>query len=600
MKSMRVTDYIAERLYQEGVKDVFMVTGGGMMFLSDGVMQHPHLNVICNHHEQASAMAAVAYGKYTENLGVCYISTGCGATNTITGLLNAWQDNVPVIFISGQVKKKETVRNSGLKLRQIGTQEADIIAIVESISKYSVMVNDPQEIAYHLEKALYLAKSGRHGPVWLDIPMDVQSAMLDETKLKKFNPKEIKKEYKEIPTKGELQSFAKLLKNAKRPVIIAGQGIRLSKAIPEFRKFIDTYKIPVVSPYLGVSTMPSAHPQYIGVIGIKGSRAGNLAVANSDLVISMGSRLSVTAIGYEYEMFAREAKKVVIDIDPIEHQKKTIKVDLFVNADIKAFLKHVTLPKLSIEASWRSICEGWKKKYPVCLPEYSKNKKGISLYYFVDTLSKIMKDDAVVLSDAGSAFYVSSQAVNIKGNQRYITTGGQAEMGYTIPASIGACVARGNKEVLGITGDGSFQMNIQELQTIAHNKLPVKIFVWNNNGYLSIRATQNKFFNGRLIGTDKSSGISFPEVKKIAYAYDIKYFKLAKSATLKEDLKEVLAYKGPVVCEVMCLENDLVIPTASSKRRDDGSMVSKPLEDMFPFLNRKEFLGNMIVKPLEE
>ncbi len=600
MKSMRVTDYIAERLYQEGVRDVFMVTGGGMMFLSDGVMQHPHLNVICNHHEQASAMASVAYAKYTENLGVCYISTGCGATNTITGLLNAWQDNVPVVFISGQVKKKETVRNSGLKLRQIGTQEADIISIVESISKYSVMVNDPQEIAYHVEKALYLAKSGRHGPVWLDIPMDVQSAMIDVKKLKKFNPSELKKEYKEVPNKKELDAVASLLKKAKRPVIIAGQGIRLAKALPEFRKFIDTYKIPVVSPYLGVSTMPTDHPSYIGVIGIKGSRAGNLAVANADLVISMGSRLSVTAIGYEYEMFAREAKKVVIDIDPVEHQKKTIKVDLFVNADMKEFLKRFSPKGLVVPASWTSICEGWKKKYPVCLPEYAHNKKGISLYYFMDTLSKMMKDDAVVLSDAGSAFYVSSQAVNIKGNQRYITTGGQAEMGYTLPASIGACVARGNKEVLGITGDGSFQMNIQELQTIAHNKLPVKTFVWNNNGYLSIRATQNKFFNGRLIGTDKSSGLSFPEIKKIAYAYDIKYFKLAKSATLKDDLKKVLAYKGPAVVEVMCLENDLVIPTASSKRRDDGTMVSKPLEDMFPFLDRKEFLGNMIVKPLEE
>ncbi len=596
---MRVADYVAERLYQEGVKDVFMVTGGGMMFLSDGVTQHPHLNVICNHHEQASAMAAVAYAKYTENLGACFISTGCGATNTITGLLNAWQDNVPVVFISGQVKKKETVRNSGLALRQIGTQEADIIKIVESISKYSVMVNEPNEIAYHVEKALYLAKSGRHGPVWLDIPMDVQSAVIDVTKLKKFDPKEFKQTYKEIPTKSELQAVAKLLKDAKRPVIIAGQGVRLAKAIPEFRKFIDTYKIPVVSPYLGVSTMPTADPLYIGVIGIKGSRAGNLAVANADLVISMGSRLSVTAIGYEYEMFAREAKKVVIDIDPVEHQKKTIKLDLFVNADIKHFLELFSPKGLSIDSNWASVCLGWKKKYPVCLPQYAQNKKGISLYYFVETLTRNMKKDAVVLSDAGSAFYVTTQGINIRDSQRYITTGGQAEMGYTLPASIGACVARGKKEVLGITGDGSFQMNIQELQTIAHNKLPVKLFVWNNNGYLSIRATQNKFFNGRLIGTDDTSGLSFPDIKKIAFAYDIKYFKLSKSASLKEDLKKVLAYPGPVVCEVMCLENDAVIPTASSFKRDDGVMVSKPLEDMFPFLEREEFLANMIVKPLD-
>lgn len=597
---MRVTDYIAEYLYQQGVKDVFMVTGGGMMFLSDGIASHPHIKPVCNHHEQASGMAAVAYSKYTGNLGVAYVSTGCGATNTITGLLNAWQDSVPTLFISGQVKKKETVRNSGLKLRQIGTQEADIISIVESISKYSVMINDPYEIAYHLEKAIYLAKTGRPGPVWLDIPMDVQGAEIDVKKLKKFIPEDVEKEYKEKPTLKELEDVSKLLSTAKRPVIIAGQGIRLAKALPEFRAFIEKYKIPVVAPYLGVSNLPTANPLYVGVIGIKGSRAGNLAMQNADLIISMGSRLSVTAIGYEYQMFAREAKKIVIDIDPIEHQKKTISIDLFINADIRQFLKSFKPTILSDIKEWRNTCLKWKNKYPVCLPEYKNYKKGISLYYFVDVLTKKMKPDAVVLSDAGSAFYVTTQAINLKGDQKYITTGGQAEMGYTLPASIGASVAKGRKEVLGITGDGSFQMNIQELQTIVHYKLPIKIFVWNNNGYLSMRTTQTKFFNGRLIGADPSSGVSLPDTKKIANAYGIKYFKLANSKTLEKDIQKVLAYKGAVVCEVMCLADDRVIPTASSLRRDDGTMVSKPLEDMFPFLDREEFTKNMIVKPLEE
>jgi acetolactate synthase I/II/III large subunit len=597
---MRVADYIADTIYKEGVKDIFMVSGGGMMFLSDGVAQHPKLRAICNHHEQASAMAAVAYAKYTENLGVAYVSTGCGATNAITGLLNAWQDNVPCVFISGQVKKKETVRNSGLKLRQIGTQEADIITIVESISKYSVMVNDPQEIVYHLEKAIYLARTGRPGPVWIDIPMDVQSAAIDPRKLKKFNPKELKKEHKEIPTTTELQRLGQLLKNAQRPVIIAGQGVRLAKALPEFKKFIDTYKIPVVSPYLGVSVLPTDHKSYIGVIGIKGSRAGNLAMQNADLIISIGSRLSVTAIGYEYQMFAREAKIAVIDIDTVEHTKKTINVDLFINADVKEFFKRFTVKGMSDIKAWSTMCTKWKTKYPVCLPEYGKRKDGISFYYFVDRLSRLMKSDSVVLSDAGSAFYVTTQAIHIKDKQRYITTGGQAEMGYTLPAAIGASVARGRKEALGITGDGSFQMNIQELQTLVHYKLPVKLFVWNNNGYLSIKTTQNKFFNGRLIGAESTSGVSFPDTKKIADAYGIRYFKAAKSSTLETDIKKVLAYNGPVICEVMCTENDMVVPTASSMKRDDGTMVSKPLEDMFPFLDRKEFLENMIVKPLPE
>ena len=596
---MRVTDYIAKRLYQEGVKDVFMVSGGGAMYLSDGLAMHPKLNAVCNHHEQASAMAAVGYAKYSENLGVAYLSTGCGSTNALTGLLTTWQDNVPCVFVSGQVKKKETVRNSGLKLRQIGTQEADIISIVESITKYSVMVNEPNEIAYHLEKAIYLAKSGRPGPVWLDIPMDVQGAKIEENNLKKFDKKELKQDYTEVPNKDELQLLAKMLKESKRPVIIAGQGIRLAKAIPEFRQFIDKYKIPVVSPYLGVSILPTNHNSYIGVIGIKGSRAGNLAVQNADLVISLGSKLSVTAIGYEYEMFAREAKKVVVDIDPVEHKKKTIKIDLFINADIKEFLKSFSAKDIPEIKEWSTACLDWKKRYPVCLPEYKKYKKGISFYYFVDALSRLMKSDDVVISDAGSAFYVTTQAINIRDQQRYITSGGQAEMGFTVPASIGASVARGKKRALGITGDGSFQMNIQELQTIVHNKIPVVLFIWNNEGYLSIRTTQNKFFEGRLIGADSSSGVSLPDTKKIAKAYGIQYFKLSKSSSLETDLKKVLSFKGPAICEVMCPKSDMVIPTAASLKREDGSMVSKPLEDMFPFLEREEFLKNMFIKPLD-
>lgn len=597
---MRVADYITDRLHKEGVSDIFMVTGGGMMFLSDSVAVHPKVRAVCNHHEQASAMGAVGYAKYTEGIGVAYTSTGCGATNAITGLLSAWQDNVPCVFVSGQVKKKETTRNADVPLRQIGTQEADIIEIVDSLTKYAVMVNDPNEIAYHLEKALYLAKSGRPGPVWIDVPMDVQGASIDPKRLKKFNPAREKQSFKTEPTKKELDSLEKMLQKAERPVIIAGQGIRLADALPEFKKFIAKYQIPVVAPYLGVSNLPTAAPLYVGVIGIKGSRAGNLAMQNADLIISIGSRLSVTAIGYEYDLFAREAKKVVIDIDPVEHKKPTIQVDQFINADAKAFFKKFRPTNVPDFKRWVKVCQQWKKKYPVCLPEYRKYKGKVSMYHLVDTLSRLMKDDAVVVSDAGSAFYVTTQAINLKKKQRYITSGGQAEMGYTVPTSIGASVGRGRGEVLGITGDGSFQMNIQELQTIKHYKLPVKTFVLNNSGYLSIRATQNKFFEGRLIGTDAASGISIPDTKKIADAYGIKHFKLANSATLERDLKKVLAYKGPVVCEVICPKNEAVVPAAASVRKDDGRMVSRPLEDMMPFLDRDEFRSNMIVAPVEE
>jgi acetolactate synthase-1/2/3 large subunit len=596
---MRVADYIADRLYQEGAKHVFMLTGGGMMFLSDGVYQHPKLQAVCNHHEQACAMAAVGYARYTGGIGVAYTSTGCGATNAMTGLLDAWQDNVPCVFVSGQVKRKETTYNSPLPLRQIGTQEANIIALVKPITKYAVMVNEPEEIAYHLEKALYLARTGRPGPVWIDVPMDVQGATVDVKKLKTFNPKEIKQKYKTVPSDTEMAKLEKMLARSERPVIIAGQGVRIAKALPEFKKMVERYNIPVVAPYLGVSNLPTDHPNYIGVIGTKASRAGNLAMQNADFIIAIGTRLSVTAIGYEYDLFAREAKKVVVDIDPVEHKKPTITIDLFINADAKEFITRFEPKSVPNTRSWVARCQEWKEKYPVCLPEYAKYRGKISMFTLVDTLSRVMPDDGVIVSDAGSAFYVSTMAVNIKKKQRYITSGGQADMGFTVPASIGVAVAKGG-DVYGFTGDGSLQLNIQELQTIVHNTLPVKTFVLNNEGYLSIRATQNKFFEGRLIGTGPESGVSIPNLEKIAAAYGIKYFKLSNNTTLEKDLKKILRYKGPVLCEVICPKDEPVVPSAASVKREDGTMVSRPLEDMMPFLDRDEYRKNMIIRPVEE
>lgn len=596
---MRVVDYIVDRLYKEGAKDIFMLTGGGMMFLSDAVAVHPKMKALCNHHEQACAMAAVGYAKYTEGIGVCFTSTGCGATNAMTGLLDAWQDNLPVVFVSGQVKRKETTHNSTIPLRQIGTQEANIIDLVKPITKYAVMVNEADEVAYHLEKALYLARTGRPGPVWIDVPMDVQGAELNLKTAKKFNPSELKPAFKTVPDQKSISALEKMIKDAKRPVIIAGQGVRLSGALKEFGDFVKKYQIPVVSPYLGIGTIPTGHKSYIGTIGTKGSRGGNLAMQNADLLLVLGSRLSVTAIGYEYELFAREAKKVVVDIDPVEHKKPIVKIDLFINADIKEFLRKFKPKTIGMNEDWPKICLDWKQRYPVCLPEYRKYKGEISMYNLVDTLSRLMDEKAVVVSDAGSAFYVTSQAVNLRGGQRYLTSGGQADMGFTLPAAIGAAVGKGG-EVFGITGDGSFQLNIQELQTIVHNKLPVKIFILNNNGYLSIRATQNKFFNGRLIGTGPESGVSMPDFKKIAGAYGIKHFKLKNSASLEKDLKQVLAHKGPALCEVICPANEPVVPAVSSMKRPDGKMVSRPLEDMLPFLDREEYLKNMIVKPVQD
>ncbi len=597
---VRVADYIADYIHGLGVGEVFMFVGGGMMFLSDGVAKHPELKSIHNHHEQATAMAGVSYTKYTENLGVVMVTTGCGGTNTITGLLGAWQDNVPVLFISGQSKRKETIINSNARLRQFGVQEADIVSIVKPITKYAVMINDPLKIDYHLEKAVYLAKSGRPGPVWLDIPLDVQSSIVDEKSLIKFSEKEVKKEYKEIPYKEEIGKLIGLLEKAKRPIIIAGQGIRLAKARDYFKSFIEKNHIPFVASRLGIDLLPSEHPLYIGRIGNKGDRAGNFAVQNSDLVIALGSRLSVSSTGHEYQNFAREAIIVVVDIDPEEHKKNTVKIDLFINADAKQFLKNLENPNISNNEKWVEICQGWKRKWPVCLPEYKNEKKGINSYYFIDCLSKKMKPDSVIVSDAGSVFYVVSQGVKLKENQRYITSGGQAEMGYTLPACIGISFAKGKGEVLGITGDGSFQLNIQELQTIKYYNLPVKIFVWNNNGYLAIRITQSKFFQKRFIGTDRRCGVSFPSIEKIVNAYGLKYFEISESEKLEEDLEVILKYPKAAVCEVICLRNQEIVPSVSSFKKEDGMIVSKPLEDMYPFLDRDEFYREMIIKPIEE
>lgn len=596
---MRVADYIADYIYQLGVKHIFMVSGGGMMFLSDGIAQHPRLKPVCNHHEQASAMAAVSYAKYTGNLGVAYVTTGCGGTNTITGLLGAWQDNVPCLFISGQCKRKETVRNSGLALRQFGVQEADIIAIVQPLTKYAAMINDPEQIAYHLDKAVSLAKKGRPGPVWLDIPLDVQGASINENVLRRYQESESVRSYKEEPSADEIAAIDAHIKASKRPVIIAGQGIRLAKAIPQFKTFLARHKIPIVASRLGIDVLPSNHPLFIGRIGNKGDRAGNFAVQNADLVIAIGSRLSVSSTGHEYRAFAREAKVVVADIDPIEHQKNTVKIDLFINADAGKFLDALSALPAMHPAAWIEKCRRWKKIWPVCLPEYSRQRKAINLYYFTDRISRKMKDDSVIISDAGSAFYVISQGVQLRKKQRYITSGGQAEMGYTLPASIGVSMARKGGEVIGITGDGSFQMNIQELQTIVHHKLPIKIFVWNNSGYLSIRATQAKFFDGRFIGTHKETGVSFPDLKKIANAYGIRYFRVSESGKLDSIISQVLKSPEAAICEVICFPDQEIVPTVSSLRKEDGTMVSKPLEDMYPFLEREEFKRNMIIRPLE-
>lgn len=600
---IRVADYIAQYISNLGVDHIFMVSGGGMMFLSDALALHPMLTPVCTHHEQAAAMATVGYAKYKGSFGVCYLTTGCGGTNAITGLLNAWQDSTPCIFVSGQSKLKETIRKSGLPLRQFGVQEADIVTIVSSITKYSVMIEEPQTIAYHLDFAVHLASSGRPGPVWIDVPLDVQASLIDPDSLQRFVPEDTNDPCLPGLSNSNFTDFLKLLDSSSRPVILAGQGVRLSKSLELFRTFVDQSGIPVVVSKLGVDLLPYDSQSYVGQIGNKGDRAGNLAVQNADLVIVLGCRLAVSTTGHEYSQFAREAKIVVVDVDAVEHKKGTVRIDKFIHCDLGAFLSSaLNIGNMADDDPflvWREKCQTWKIRYPVCLPEYGSDQKGVNLYYFVNTLFELMPEDGVVIWDAGSALYVVNQAARIKGEIRLVGSGGQAEMGYTLPASIGVSFARGAQPVIGITGDGSFQMNIQELQTVKHHGLPIKLFVWNNNGYLSIRSTQKRFFEGRLIGSDGRSGVSFPDIYKITSAYGLEYRLLKQSKSLRKDLKDVLSLPGPVICEVICNPDQEIIPAVSAVRNADGTMTSKPLEDMYPFLDRSEFLKEMVVKPVE-
>ena len=595
---MRVADFIADFIFEElDVKHVFMVTGAGIMHLTDGVASHPKLQAICPHHEQTSSMAIDAYSRASENFGVGFFTSGPGGTNAVTGLCGAWQDSVPCLFISGQVKKKETTNNAKIPgLRQFGVQELDMIPIVKYACKYATTLNDPNKVKYELEKAVHIAKSGRPGPVWIQIPMDVQSSIIDETKLNGFEHDDV------IPTASdaEVDKIIKLLKKSKRPVIIAGQGIRISGAISLLEKFTSKFKIPVVTPFLGIDTIKSDLLQYVGKTGVKGDRPANFAMQNSDLIIAIGTSLHVTVIGYTYKHFAREAKKIVIDIDKKSHKKKTIDIDSFILSDAKKFfekiIKFTENETLNDYAEWINQCNEWKKKYPVCLPEYKQNKKSLNSYLLIDTLCKHSKKNDIFVSDAGGTYYATCQAIQLtKPGQRYIPSGAMATMGYSLPAAIGISVATNKGRVIALTGDGSFQQNLQELQTLIEYDLPVKLFVLNNDGYESIRVSQKNYFDNRLIGESNQSGLSFPDTLKIAKAYGIKAVRIRNYQELENKLDGILNFEKAVIVDVIIPRDQPIIPTVSSVVNPDGTMSSRPLEDMAPFLDREEYKKNLYI-----
>ena len=588
-KKIRVNDYIANFLEKKGIEYVFLITGGGAMFLNDGIAKS-NIKGVFNHHEQACAMSALGYTKSNNKVAVVMPTTGCGGTNTITGLLDAWQDSNKVVYISGNVKSKETTYVNKTPLRKFGVQEANIVKIVESITKYSVMITDPNTIAYHLEKAFYECENGRPGPVWIDVPLDIQSAFVEEKKLKHFVPDNI------ILDNLDLNEFKRLLEKSKRPVVIAGYGIQLSDTRDQFMDFIEKHNLPVTVTYLAIDLINSTHKNYVGRLGTKGDRAGNFAVQNADLIISLGSSLSVSVTGFQYEYFAREAKVIAVDIDINEHKKNTIQIDLEINCDLKLFFNSLDSINYYGDQNWINKTNSWKNKWPVFQKEYYNTENGINMYLIINEISKRINKNHTVVSDAGSAYYVTSQSLLINDNAKYITSGAQADMGFTIPASIGVSLANKNGIVIGITGDGSFQMNIQELQTIVNYNLPIKLFVLNNGGYLSIRNTMDRFFDGRYFGTDESSGLKFPSVEKIANAYGIEYKLLKTIEDINSDLSSIMESSNATIIEVICPFKQELKPSSSTKVLEDGQLFSPPLEEMYPFLDEEEMNKELIVK----
>jgi acetolactate synthase I/II/III large subunit len=593
----RVADYIAEFCVKEGVSDIFLVSGGGMMHILDGLACNDKINVICAHHEGAAAVMAEGYSRVTGNLGIVMVTTGPGGTNAITGVVDAWVDSTPMLVISGQAKRSQNIYNSRLPLRNLGGQEVNIVPIVESFTKCSVMVNEPTLIRYHLERAVYYAKRDRPGPAWLDIPLDVQAAMIDPDKLESFIPCEIYSDKRIRDTEKGILEVVDALKTAKRPVIVAGQGIRLAHAEIDFLNLINDLKIPVVVSKLGQDLIQYDDPYFVGLGGTKGSRAGNFALQNADLILAIGSRLAIPFTGYEYDLFGKNAKKIAVDVDPIELRKGTINLDIAVQCDAKYFIQilrgYMAHHRIYVPKKWVERCQSWKKRYPPVTEEMIKTANPVSIYDFFDKLSSICEENTVLVADAGSSYFVASQAFRVKYGQRIIIPAALGTMGFSVPMAIGAHYAAPDKQVIAVTGDGSLQMNIQELQTIFHNKIPIKLFVINNGEYASIRNTQNAYFQGRLCGSDKTSGVSCPELDKIAFAYQIPYMSITEPTMMIHRLKVALQHTGPIIIEVFTDPNQQIIPAVSSKVLPDGTMVSTSIEDMYPFLPRDVFEKEM-------
>jgi acetolactate synthase-1/2/3 large subunit len=602
---MRLADYVAQTLVARGIQHVFLVTGGGAMHLNDAIGRCPGLTYICCHHEQGCAMAAESYFRLTNRLAAVNVTTGPGATNAITGVFGAYVDSLGMIVVSGQVKRETMVRSTGLPLRQLGDQEVDIVRMVEGITKYAVVVWEPETIRYHLEKALYLAVHGRPGPCWVDIPVDVQAAQIDPDSLAGFDP--VAEGFDPPDANQWAESIPLILekiRTAQRPVVYAGSGIRLSGQYDAFLQAIEKLGVPTVTAWNSNDLLWDDHPCYAGRPGSVGNRAGNFAVQNADFLLVLGCRLAIRQISYDWKNFARGAFKAIVDIDPLELQEPTVRPDLPICADLADFLPRLLAAIPGDEKNrhqpWLAQCKNWLASYPVTLPEYW-NSKQVNPYYFIDRLFANLAENEVVVAADGTACVAAFQAATIKRGQRIYHNAGSAPMGYDLPAALGAAVALGGKQrVVCLAGDGSIMMNLQELQTIRALNLPVKVFILNNLGYHSIRQTQSSFFQGNIVGCGTESGLSFPDFEKIAEAFGFAFRRCSNHEEMERMITETLDGAGPQLCELLLDLSQPFAPKLTSRKLESGKMISSPLEDMAPFLDRDELRKNMFIPLVED
>lgn len=592
---MKVSDYIAQFLAEKGIKYIFTISGAGDVHLLNSIADHEKLSHICPHHEQAAVMASLAYNRISGGMSAVIVTMGGGTTNALTGVVSGWADSVPCFVISGQ-EKTQYIREQK-NLRMWGVQGFDIAKTVSNITKYSALIMEPESIRFQMEKAFHLATSGRPGPVWLDIPIDVQAAQVIPETLKGYTPENVTV----YETEGKISLLLDLIKNASRPIFILGNGIRLSGGVDLIPRLLEKFPFPALTAWNGIDLFPASHPLYFGHEGNYGQRCANFITQNCDLIIAIGTRLAIPQIGYDMKEFAREAKKFVVEIDPLELTKFENDTSFTGTcSDAKEFITTLfersdTIP-IAKPSAWIERCEKWRTDYPPVDPAIHKEVDGcINSYAFIEELSKHFADNEIIVTDMGTALTCTHQAIFLNKKQRLITSTGLGEMGYGMPGAIGASFASGKKRVVLITGDGSMMMNLQEMQTIIHHQLPVKIFIYINDAYLTIKNTQLGMFGKKFTGSDKESGVSCPDYIKLGNAFGFKTFQLKESKEMGRVIDDFLSSEGPALCEVYIHPLQPHLPKLSFSVNPDGSLVSPPIEDLYPFLSREQLKKEMII-----